>query len=420
MSKRTVHIVGAGVAGLATAAALILDDQASADMRVVIYEAASQAGGRCRSYFDPVFGATIDNGNHLVLSGNLALRRYLARIGSADQLAIPSDATYPFVDLASGEHWVVRPNAGPLPWWIFADSRRVPGTRARQYLDLAKLLRAAPDALVSDVITCAGPLWHRFLHPMLLAALNTAPDRAAAALAATVLRETFARGGAACKPLIAAQGLAAAFVDPAVAKLRAAGVGITFNRRLQGLVFDEDDVVTGLEFTDGPHPLAGGDAVVLAVPPWTVADLLPDLSVPTQFNAIINGHFQCAPPPGAPALLGLIGGTAEWVFSFDGRVSVTVSNGDHLVDQDRADLARVLWADVAKAYGLAPDLPAWQIFKERRATFAATPGQLGCRPGTQTRWHNLFLAGDWTDTGLPATLEGAARSGERAAECISA
>jgi squalene-associated FAD-dependent desaturase len=390
------------------------------NLQVIVHEAAGQAGGRCRSYYDPALAAVIDNGNHMALSGNQALKKYLARIGSADQLLTPPGAGYPFIDLASGVRWDVRPNAGVLPWWIFSASRRVPGTRVWEFLELAKLLRAPGNALVGDVITCHGPLWDRFLRPLLLAALNTKPEEAAVVMADALLRESFARGGAACKPMIATQGLAAAFIDPAIAKLRAAGAEIIFNQRLEGLTVGDGDRVTGLEFTDGACALAQGDAVVMAVPPWTAAELIPNLPVPTKFNAIINGHFQCAPPPGTPGLLGLIGGAGEWVFAYDGHLSVTVSNAGHLVDQNREALAAMLWADVAKAYDLAPGLPPWQIVKERRATFAATPDQLSRRPGVQTQWHNLCLAGDWIDTGLPATLEGAARSGERAADSLRA
>jgi uncharacterized protein with NAD-binding domain and iron-sulfur cluster len=82
-------------------------------------------------------------------------------------------------------------------------------------------------------------------------------------------------------------------------------------------------------------------------------------------------------------------------------------------------MAAALWADVAKVYGLGGvEMPAWQIVKERRATFAATPEQVAKRPKAATRWRNLALAGDWTDTGLPATIEGAIRSGHKAAEII--
>jgi hypothetical protein len=155
--------------------------------------------------------------------------------------------------------------------------------------------------------------------------------------------------------------------------------------------------------------------VVLAVPPWAAADLLPGLTVPNDFRAIVNAHFKMAAPAGAPAMLGVIGGTAEWIFSFSDRISVTVSGADAIVDQDREALATRIWADVAKALNIAAPMPAWQIVKEKRATFAATTAQDARRPAAGTQWRNLFLAGDWTQTRLPATIEGALRSGEVAA-----
>src|SRR5262249_54907738 len=103
------------------------------------------------------------------------------------------------------------------------------------------------------------------------------------------------------------------------------------------------------------------------------------------------------------------------VFAFADRLSVTVSAADPLVDQDNEELATLLWRDVANAHGLPSAVPPCRIVKEKRATFAATPAQEKRRPSCRTRWHNLYLAGDWTDTGLPATIEGALRSGEKAA-----
>jgi hypothetical protein len=105
----------------------------------------------------------------------------------------------------------------------------------------------------------------------------------------------------------------------------------------------------------------------------------------------------------------------EWIFAFEDRISVTVSGADAIVDRDREDLARLLWDDVCRALRIDAALPPWQVVKEKRATFAATPEQDMKRPPAKTQWRNLMLAGDWTDTGLPATLEGAVRSGEAAA-----
>jgi uncharacterized protein with NAD-binding domain and iron-sulfur cluster len=98
---------------------------------------------------------------------------------------------------------------------------------------------------------------------------------------------------------------------------------------------------------------------------------------------------------------------------------VTISCADDLAAEAREPLAAKLWADVAKALNLSPELPRWQIVKEQRATFSATPAQDARRPPAQTRWSNLVLAGDWTATGLPATIEGALRSGHCAASLIA-
>jgi hydroxysqualene dehydroxylase len=142
---------------------------------------------------------------------------------------------------------------------------------------------------------------------------------------------------------------------------------------------------------------------------------VPGISAPDAFHAIVNAHFRIAAPTGAATIVGLIGGTAEWVFAFPDRYSVTVSAADHLIDQETETLAQLLWRDVALVHGLTGPVPPYRIVKERRATFAATPAQAARRPSVRTAWTNLFLAGDWVDTGLPATIEGALRSGEAAA-----
>jgi hydroxysqualene dehydroxylase len=413
MQAEEVHVIGAGLAGLAAAVGL-----ADGKRRVIVHEAARQAGGRCRSYFDSVLDMMIDNGNHLLLSGNHAALDFLHQVGSADQLVGPAQADFPFYDLATGETWHLRPNDGRLPWWIFMPHRRVPNTHARDYLAALGLVRRyKKDRPISAVMACHGPLYERLWRPVLLAALNTEPAEGSAALAAAVVRETLAKGGQACRPLVAAQGLSHAFIEPALAYLHAKGAEILFDRRLRVLNFDQGRVA-GLDFGDGTVNLDASAGVVLAVPAQIAADLVPDLPTPQNFRAIVNAHYKFVPPPGSAPIIGIINGTTEWLFSFPDRLSVTVSGADRLIDVPREDLARKIWAEVARVIGVDAPLPTWQIIKEKRATFAATPEEDLRRPGPYTAYSNLILAGDWTATGLPATIEGSLRSGKRAAEAM--
>lgn len=407
-----VHVVGAGLAGLSAAVRL-----AEAGRTVIVHEGTKSAGGRCRSYHDAALDLTIDNGNHLLLSGNRAALDYAERIGGMAALSAPAEAKFDFADLGTGERWTLHPNAGRLPWWVLVPSRRVPRTRARDYLGPIGILRARPGATIGEVMNCSGPLYDRLWQPVLLAALNTDPTISAASLAAPVLRETLGAGGASCRPIVATGGLSAAFVDPALTYLVARGADVRMGSRLKAIE-RADGRVTGLAFAGESVTLGPDDAVVLALPPWIASDLLPDLTVPDDFRGIVNAHFRIEPPPGHPLLLGVVGSLTEWLFAYPDRLSVTISGADRLFDMPREELAATIWAEIAALTGLGPDLPPWQVVKERRATFAATPEQAKRRPKALFTLSNLALAGDWTDTGLPATIEGAIRSGNEAASVL--
>lgn len=413
--QKTVHIIGAGISGLSAAVRL-----ANAGYKVAVHEATQQAGGRCRSYFDAATNLTIDNGNHLLLSGNRHALSYARSIGTEAGLVGPARAQFPFVDLASGRRWQLDLGDSRLPLWVFDEARRVPDTTLRDYLALAPLAWAGTAALVGNTIPCKGTLYDRLVQPLLLAALNVDPPEGSAGLAGAIVRETLLAGGQACRPLIARDGLSSVLIEPAVKLLQERGHSVQFSHELRTLGMSGDRV-SELDFGGGDKiELAADDAVVLAVPPRAAATLLPGLKTPTKFRAIVNAHFRVDPPRDAAPILGVVGSLVEWLFAFPQRLSVTISNGDRLVDMPREELAQAIWNDVCKAGGVSGELPPWQIVRERRATFAATPAQNALRPGPVTALKNLFLAGDWTATGLPATIEGSVRSGDRAADLVLA
>lgn len=409
------HIIGAGVSGLSAGVRL-----ANEGFEVHVHEATQQAGGRCRSYYDGATDMVIDNGNHLLLSGNLHARAYALAIGSEAGLVGPERAQFDFIDLKNDKRWKLDLGSGRIPTWLFDKSRRVPDTTVGDYLALSPVIWAGTDALVGKTIKCEGILYDRLVQPLLLAALNVDPPDGSAGLAGAIVRETLLAGGKSCRPLIAREGLSTVLVDPAIKLIREKGGTVNLGHELRQVLMAGESI-SMLEFVDDTIAVAPRDVVVLAVPPRSAAAILPGLKTPTKFRAIVNAHFRYDPPDNMPPMMGVIGGLIEWLFAFHQRLSITISDADRLVNVPREQLARDIWRDICKAAGISNEvaegpLPPWQIVRERRATFEATPEQNAMRPGTATDWKNLFLAGDWTDTGLPATIEGSIRSGDKAAD----
>ena len=409
MSWSHVHVVGAGLAGLAAALTLV-----ERGVRVTVHEAGPAAGGRCRSYFDRELGCRIDNGNHLLLSGNAAAFAFLDQVGARDTLAGPGCPAFPFIDLQSGERWVVRPNRGRVPFWIFDKRRRVPGTRLGDYLHLIALGRAGPDATVADVLR-QGVLYRRLLEPLAIAALNTPAATGSAHLLAAVVAQSLGAGGAACIPAFPREGLSESFIDPAIRWLEARGATIRLSSRVAAIRCGAG-VATGL----GDETLGADEAVVLAVPAPVASTLLPEISGPDAFEAILNVHFRLDVSPEAiperAGFLGMVGSLSEWVFVKPGVVSITISAANRYAAMEPVAVAQHVWQEVRSALDLPEPIPPWRVLREKRATFSATPAQNRKRPSSGTTLRNLVLAGDWTATGLPSTIEGAIRSGRKAAD----
>lgn len=417
-----LHVIGAGLSGLGAAVA---SDGSGA--RVVVYDAAGQAGGRCRSFFDKTLDRRIDNGNHLVMSGNRAVYRFLGRIGSDDALTGPEDAAYPFVDIKTRARWTIRLSDGFIPFWVFDPKSRVPGTKLADYLKAAGVAVAPAAATVSEVVDRNGPLYKTFFEPLTLAVLNTTPETGSARLLWSVIRETFALGGGPSRPRVAKRGLSEAFIDPAIGRIRKTGGEVRLNMRLRALEFAGDRVAR-LDFPEGPVDLAEDDVVILAVPPSRLKQLVPELDPPNDDASILNVHYRLRAPlangvmNGSP-FLGMVSSDAQWAFVRDDVVSLTVSAA-HAIGMDdvpNETAVQNLWRETQVALDIPDErFAAVRVIRERRATPDQSPAAARKRVKAGTRWRNLFLAGDHTDTGVPATIEGSLRSGETAARLARA
>jgi hypothetical protein len=398
----TAHVVGAGVAGLAGALALV-----RAGRRVALYEASPFAGGRARALPDGT-----DNGTHALLGANRAALRFLIAIGAREGWVEPEPQGLPVLDLA--DHSARRVALSPFGW--LSAATRPSGLTAGGLLALLHLTLPRAERSVADRFADHPVLLRSLVEPLTVAALNTPAEEASARLLGAVLRRLAVPGAA--RLLVASRGLGPDLVAPALATLACHGTGLQAGMRLRAIAI-EGGRAAALDFGDRQIPLDAEDTVLLALPPWEAARLLPGLPAPSEHAPILNLHFA-HPTEGPVRFLGLLGGLAQWVLVRPGGVSVTVSAADESVGlSDEAAAARI-WPELREAalrFALPGDWPEQpppvRAVRERRAT---PRHGLGPRPIPPRRpLANLTLAGDWTLPALPATIEAAIRSGEAAA-----
>lgn len=410
-----VHVVGAGLAGLS--AATVLAEQGR---RVTLYETALQAGGRCRSYADSVMGRHIDNGNHLFLSGNRAINEYVRRIGTTGKVAGPTNAIFPFLDLKTNQRWVVDAGSGLLPWPLLFSKNRPPASSFWDFLAARRILSARSNDTIEAMLSDQRPMFAALWEPLAVAVLNTPVKTASAALLGTVLRQAFSGGAKTCRPRMVSTSLSDVFVTPALQFLREWGGDVQFNAKLTGLEFGNNQV-TSLIIAGDSIPVGTADQVILAIPPWGLNAVLPDIQTPDEHRGIINGHFVLPQKSNELTFIGLLNGVSHWVFVRDDVASVTISGVDGSEYGHAEELAQELWSEICTALNMkGVPMGAHRIITEKRATISHTVRNCARRPSSQTVWPNVMLAGDWTDTGLPATIEGAIQSGRNAATLADA
>lgn len=406
-----LHIIGAGLAGLAAAV-----EAASRGFKVALYESSTVAGGRARSFYDEVLECRIDNGNHLILSGNSSVQHYLDLTGAKHTLCPQTQASFPFVDLTTGERWTVKPGKGRIPFWLFQKGRGVPGATLRDVWDVINVCFFSGDKSLRECVSSQRPFHKRFWEPLTLAALNTPVEQASASLLGAMLRESFLLGEAASRPMVVERGLSESFVDPALDYICTHGGQVSFKKRLTGLECQEERVCA-LRFGEDSVAISDNAAVILALPPWQMKHIIPSTPVPERFHAIVNVHFKVQAPHDHinTPFIGILNGISQWIFIKQNTVSITISAADKLVDDSSESIAAKVWPEIVKVLDVGEAIPPVRVIKEKRATFSQIPQALKLRAKNESSFSNLFIAGDWTDTQIPATLEGAIRSGFKSA-----
>jgi len=445
--KSTAVVVGAGVAGISAAIHLSLAGQ-----RVTLIDKAPQPGGRALSFQDPTTGDWIDNGPHLLMGCYRETLRLLDRLGTRERLlSLPLSVVW----LGPGGRRHILKGApafgrlgllwgllrlGSLGWrdrWAVLRAMQAAGNlNDTQLAELGRItchewlqsLRQTPSAI------------SRFWEPLLVAALNEKADRAAADALAVVIREALLSGGESSRLLIPRTCLLDLF-QPALGEvLQESGGALLLRTRVRRILTGQGRVAA-VELAGGGRVEA--DYYVLALPPWNLASLLSEndpgathyrsLTDRFTYSPIVSLYLWLREPVLAEPMIGLLDSPLHWIFQRpleatgqEGReargqlLGIPLSAAREWVTLSPETIKERVLTELSRFF---PNLNGsavthWRLVKERRATVSLGPGLSGLRPGPESPWSNLFLAGDWTATGLPATLESAALSGRACAELM--
>ncbi|HSD10666.1 MAG TPA: hydroxysqualene dehydroxylase HpnE [Candidatus Binatia bacterium] len=431
--KKRVVVVGGGWAGLCAALGL-----AERGVEVQLFEKRAVLGGRAYSYRAREAGHAVDNGQHLLMGCYHATMGFLGRIGAADRVEIQPELRVPFFHPLRGPATFACA-AAPSPLHLTLGAMRYtllsPAERLQLVLGglrIALRYRGGSAFTVAQALAAArqsGNLCKCFWNPLAIAVLNELPERASADLFAEVLRRVFFAGRAASCIVFPKVGLSDLCAEPAARAIEDAAGRIETGPAVREVAI-RSGRATGVLIQDRPEIPA--DAVILAVPPPALASLLPTaVGVAAGFPAveklhgapIVSVHFWFHKSFGSPRMAGFLDGPIHWLFTppmqpENGRyVTLVVSGAHELVVKTPDEILRIARGELARYLPQTQNLQIADslVVKETNATFAATPEEQPHRARTRTPIANLFLAGDWTNTGLPATLESAVLSGDQAA-----
>jgi zeta-carotene desaturase len=424
-----VFVIGGGTAGLV--AAFALRERGS---EVTLLESRGWLGGRAFSSRDPPTGWPLDNGPHVMLGCYRAMRALLRRLGTEREFRQDRSLTLAF-RTASGEPARLSLSRLPVPLGMPPALLRLPwpfAARMRALRGMASSLRGAPASwTLADWCERRGQggppdawLWR----PLCRAIMNTEPEFAAASDFLATLREAFAGSAANAAFWLPLRPWSEIIGEPASRALPAAGVTVRLGARVEALAAADGRIAAIVLAAGERIELGAGDLVASAMPWTALRRVLPEVcpSVPEmESSPIVSAYFETAvgasPLPDDGPVVALVDGDPfHFVLRTPGanaRRFAVLSGGNRVFDgMDTAAIAAAARAQLERHYrGWSGERAVVRIRKERHATFVAAPGSSPSRPrpgALPGGPHNLRVCGDWTATGLPATLEGAARSAE--------
>ncbi|MDP2883817.1 MAG: hydroxysqualene dehydroxylase HpnE [Ignavibacteria bacterium] len=439
-----VIVIGGGLAGLSAGV-----DLASRGISVLILEQRPHLGGRTYSFIDESTGDAVDNGQHLMMGCYHATRWLLSTIGSDHLATLQPNLHIEFLHPDGGRSTLHCP-ALPPPLHLLAGLMRLRNLSLADRLKLLRVgleIRKNPREIEPNIASLTVHQWldalgqsaenKKYLWDIIaIGSLNDDPKDVSALLFYRVLRSAFLGSREDSSLLVSRVGLTELFVRPCVDFVRSRGGEIMVNCGVDESIFDGNRLI-GVRGSDGQ--IREARAFISAIPWYAASPLFSSAAGRQGWN--VNGHLQSSPIVTINLWLDRVVMEQDFVALLDSRIhwvfnkskiygsnttsrqylSLVISGAASLIAVDSGELVNAALTDLSAAFPLVrnAELVHSIVLKEKRATFSPRPGVEEHRPPSKTQVENLFLAGDWTDTGYPATIEGAVLSGRKAAEGVA-
>lgn len=438
--KPRVAIIGGGLAGMAAAWRL-----ARRGAEVTVLERKSVSGGRAGSAADPATGEPVDTGHHMMMGCYTHTLAWFREMGTIPLVGFQQRLAVAYAD-ENGGRFSFRAGRLPAPFHLLAGLWALSGMSLAERVRALRLVPASFGGHALDAITVSEwmnalllpePVRRLVIRPLALAGLNESPETASALPLVRILRRLARHGGRWSGLAWARAGLAELYLEPVRREVERAGGSVRTGAWATGLEV-AGGRAAGVRLATGAPVEA--DEVVAAVPPWDLVTLLAEApgcedlagnAARLSPSPILTVHLWFDRPVLDTPVLGLLGGVFDWAFDRTAltgpagrgiqQVCLVRSGARELLKKSPDGLVALARADLAKRFVGADGATVvhHRLVWETRGTVSLVPGTEALRPGPATPLPGFFLAGDWTATGLPATIEGAVVSGERAAkECM--
>ncbi|MCA0390105.1 MAG: hydroxysqualene dehydroxylase HpnE [Bacteroidetes bacterium] len=430
-------VVGAGLAGLSAAVELSLKD-----CKVDLFESTKKGGGRANSiphYFHSGTSSgqadefIIDNGQHILMGCYRDTLSFLKKIGAMDKISVQERMSVRYVS-KGGKSYLLESGGLPYPLNLLQAILRYDYLTFRQKLKAIQFiqkLRFVSDNSLSNLAVSewlkregqTGELYKGIWEILCVGAMNSPPEKTSALIFAKVLREIFLKGKNNSKIIVPKCGLSELFVDNAIKLIEEKGGSVNFGNPLESI-----DTVVGrvvsLKFRD--RTIENPENTVLAIPHFAlkkidgISGVFPEIeNGEMEYSSITTFHLKLNNNPLNTEFVALINSPVQWVFNHGDYITTVTSASTDWNAKEEPEIIKIVLSELENCLGIKPStVTAHKMIKEKRATFVCGGKNLDYRLPSQTGLENLYLAGDWTDTGLPATIEGAVMSGKTAANLI--